>query len=469
MRSQTKTRLLLISSFLVLVAMSTGLIYFGLSKYSHDDFYRLLKLRAVTAARGQAEGAAPSDAPPPFEGEGDYFDHLPDEEDFFISVHPGKDYRPYAEKIGVPAAFIEEILRTGESRHHKGEIFFKGIKHSSERGTFLVVVKAENYYDSHHFAYLRRIMVIAALIAVLLGLFISTYLSSSIFKPLRQITAKVNQVSSESLHLRLDYSHVNDELGELINTFNNMLDRIETSFETQNNFISNASHEFRTPLTAIIGEAEVALSKKRTADEHAESIRIILQEAEKLDKKTKALLFLAQTGLTGKTPSGENVRVDELLWDVIQTLKNINPKSDIVLDLSGLPENPAMLTVNGNTQLLHLAFSNIVNNASKYSDNAKVNVSISAESGMVSVTVKDLGIGIPEGELRYIYDPFFRASNTETYEGYGIGMPLSRNIIRMHNGEIIVSSQQDKGTTVQVNLPAAETEGRAHIKVPERQ
>src|SRR5690606_9054919 len=107
--------------------------------------------------------------------------------------------------------------------------------------------------------------------------------SKYLFGPLRSITNQVKEISSENLHLRLDTAYKNDELNDLAKTFNDMLDRIETSFETQNNFISNASHELRTPLTAIIGEADVSLSKLRKPDAYIESIKIILDEAEKLD------------------------------------------------------------------------------------------------------------------------------------------------------------------------------------------
>lgn len=133
--------------------------------------------------------------------------------------------------------------------------------------------------------------------------------------------------------------------------------------------------------------------------------------------------------------------------------ERINQKNKIHLDMSLLPENSDMIKVNGNEQLLHLAFSNIINNGCKYSDHQPVNVALGASNNSVFVVIKDVGIGIPESELKFIYDPFFRASNTKNYEGYGIGLPLTRNIIRMHRGEIDVKSIQNQGTTVQINIP----------------
>ncbi len=242
-----------------------------------------------------------------------------------------------------------------------------------------------------------------------------------------------------------------------------MLNRIEASFEIQNNFVSNASHELRTPLTAIIGEADVTLSKIRTPEEYIETISIILEEADKLDKKTKALLFLAQTGFNGKTVEFSKVRIDQLLWDVKEIIERINSNSSIYLDISLMPDDPMKLKVLANEQLLHLAFTNIVSNACKYSDYKTVRVSIGVSNANVIVVINDQGIGIPEKELSHIYDTFYRASNTKNYEGYGIGLPLTRNIIRMHKGEILVYSEEGKGTTVQVKLPAISASNKASI------
>ena len=118
-----------------------------------------------------------------------------------------------------------------------------------------------------------------------------------------------------------------------------------------------------------------------------------------------------------------------------------------------MPEDPTKLKIRGNEQLLLLALINIVNNACKYSNNQVVTLSIGTLEDKVVIVVKDSGIGIPENELKYIYDPFFRASNTKEYEGYGIGLPLTRNIVRLHAGEITVTSKVNQGTVVQLTFP----------------
>jgi signal transduction histidine kinase len=290
---------------------------------------------------------------------------------------------------------------------------------------------------------------------LLVALFLSIYFARYIFNPIRDITSKVKKISTENIHLRLDNSSYKNssEIAGLTDTFNDLLNRIETAFEIQKNFISNASHELRTPLTSIIGEADVSLLKTRTPDEYQKSLQNVLQQAERLDQISQSLLLLAQTGYKGTAIVFEMVRVDEVLWQTKALIDKLNPANKVYIDLSLLPEDPKKLKVNGNAQLLHLAFTNIISNASKYSNNKPVAVHIASSDSHVVITVKDNGIGIPAADLPYIYDPFFRASNTTLFEGYGIGLPLARNVIHLHKGILTVSSVVNDNTTVQIKIP----------------
>jgi signal transduction histidine kinase len=455
MNTQTKTTLLFLSSFLAIILIFSGFIYAQISSYSYVDFFNLLKIRAITTAKAELDIL--SDEMAEFRME--YLDQLPNEQDYIFKIRDTSDFTIVSSEVqalGLPYSFFKSIIETGQADFNKSGIFFKGIYYRNDRGNFIIVSSAENYMDVQHAAYLRRSLIVSISVAFLLSILISLFFSKRTFKPIAKITEKVKEISSEHLHLRLDLKDQKNELGELIRTFNNMLDRIETSFETQNNFISNASHELRTPLTAIIGEADVALSKIRKPEDYIETIRVMLDEAEKLDAKTKALFFLAQTGFNGKALKFEKMRVDQLLYDVKETIQKINPESKVHLDMSLLPENPKLLKVKANEQLLHLALTNIISNGCKYSNDSVVKVSLGASDNKVIIVIKDSGIGIPENELKYIYDPFFRGSNTGNYEGYGIGLPLTNNIIRMHKGELKVSSIINKGTTVQVILPVDE-------------
>ncbi|MFC4816176.1 HAMP domain-containing sensor histidine kinase [Flavobacterium sp. GCM10023249] len=450
MKKHSRVILLFLIPFLIVIFLFSIFIYATVSNYSEDYLFRLLEARAKKVAKEKLVRGTE------FSEEED-LDKLPHERDFFIPINNQLNIDAESQKVGINKQFFKDVIEEGEARFATNKYLYKGIKFQSNKGNFIVITVAENYFEINQAENLIKTMLFAISAAFLLLLYIAVYYSKNIFKPISAITEKVKEISSENLHLRLSEDIAKDELSELTGTFNNMLDRIETSFETQNNFISNASHELRTPLTAIIGEADVVLTKTRSTEEYVEALKIILQEAEKLDNKTKALLFLAQTGFNGKVQKFEKIRIDQLIWDVKENLDTLNSKNKIHLDMELLPENPLKLKVNGNTQLLHLAFSNIISNGCKYSDYNHVTISIGASDDYVYIIIKDKGIGIPENEIKYIYDPFFRASNTKNYEGYGIGLPLTRNIIRMHNGKILVTSTESEGTTVQITLPSLKT------------
>jgi signal transduction histidine kinase len=432
------------------VLLSAG-VYFFIIRYSFSDFYKRLEIRGFVSARANLDHEEAS-ASLMKEVRDMHLERLPEEKEYYIKITGNTDFESEAGKLGLPASFLKGVVNTGSASYQDNDIFFHGIKYEGKGGSYVVIISAYNYYNSHHLRYLRNIFLIGVAIASILSIAIAFRLSGQVFQPVKEIANRVEEISTQSLHLRLEQNS-KDEIGALEKTFNRMLDRLETSFATQNNFISNASHELSTPLTTIIGEAEVSLAKDRRSDEYKESLRSILGQAERLDKITKSLLFLAQTGFKGKSIQSETIRADELLWDVKSTIEKINSRNKIQLNLSLLPENPDKLYMAGNEQLLHLAISNIVNNACKYSDYQPVSVSIGTSEQNIVIVVKDTGIGIPEDELKYIYDPFFRASNTKNYEGYGIGLPLTANIVRLHYGNIKVSSRVGEGTTVQLTFP----------------
>jgi signal transduction histidine kinase len=436
------------SIILSVILLFSGFIYVFISNFAFTDFYERLETRANYAARIRLD----PDNLHLTRFKTKYLVKLPRERDYFLLIDSGKTIEWWSEK-GFDRAFLETIWTKGKGNFRKGKLLFCGIRHRAFNGAqYIVITSAENEYFEELMRYLARLLTVMIVVSAVLILFLSYWLFQRIIRPIRLITDSVLRIGTENLNIRLPDAGNDDELGALTRTMNSMLDRLETSFETQNNFISNASHELNTPLTSIIGEADVALARPRSGDEYVVALQNILTEAEKLDRKTKALLHLAQTGFRGKQLVFDKVRIDQLLFDVQETVTRIYPQSKIRFDYESLPDNPRKLKARGNEQLLHLAFSNILLNACKYSNNGIVQVSLACSDRFIAVVIKDRGIGIPKDEIDHIYDPFFRASNTKGYEGYGIGLPLTRNIVKLHEGELIVVSKEQGGTTVEVKL-----------------
>lgn len=454
MKTQNKIILLLSTILLSFILVFGGFIYYTFTQYSYQDFHERLHIRAVTTAKIQLEYHREGSYLKSFKAE--YLEKLANEKDYVFALDTLKDFSTLSKKLDVSRAFLNDAVRLKESYFNKNGVFFTGISYPVEGKKYLVIVSAENYYNSHHVVFLRQLLVGAFIISLLLIFFVSYWFSLKITKPLKEIMSDINKIGTDNLYVRLEDNNQNHELGSLIVTFNQMLDRLETSFEAQNNFVSNASHELRTPLTTIIAEADLSLTRKRESSRYEESLKVILGEAEKLNAKTQALLFLAQTGFKGKELHFETIRIDELLIDCKQTIDKIHPNNHLALNFSYLPENPESLLMKANPQLLLLAFSNIISNGIKYSNNQPVIAKVESFLGFIKLTVSDMGIGIPDKELPYIYDPFFRASNTSNFEGYGIGLPLARNIIRIHRGELNLFSNIPTGVIVEIKIPLKE-------------
>ncbi|MBL7851046.1 MAG: HAMP domain-containing protein [Cyclobacteriaceae bacterium] len=451
MKTQTKLAIFFFLASMATIVVLSASVYYFIIQYSFTDFYKRLEIRGVVTAKAQLDQEEASQAVLQ-EVRRLHLERLPEEKEYFIPADDG-ELPQTADSLGLPLNFFHQILQEGEATHQKENTFYAGILYQGKQDKYLVIVSANNYHNLQLLSHLRNGFLLAILIVSLLALSMAIAFSKKVFQPVKAITRRVMEISSKNLHLRLEDRKVNDEISELSSTFNNMLDRLETAFETQNNFISNASHELNTPLTSIIGQTDVTLAKERTKQEYVETLTVVQREAGRLEKITKSLLFLAQTGLTGKALTFDKVRMDQLLWDVKETIDKMNPRNKVQLNFSLMPDSPELLKVKGNNQLLHLALSNLINNACKYSNNQAVIVSIAASGSKVILVVKDQGIGIPEDELKFIFDPFFRGSNTKAFEGYGIGLPLTRNILRLHQADLEVVSTLNKGTTVQVVLP----------------
>jgi signal transduction histidine kinase len=425
--------------------------YFIVNQNTFEDFYKRLEIRAIVAAKAQFEKEEMEKSAYE-EIRKMHLETLPYEKEYIIKAN-ADEALPRIKAVGLEDGFYTAAMKTGSARFRNHDIFYLGYLYAEHNNEYIVIVSAKNEYIELFLTTLRRIIIASILATMAISLLAGLVFSGVILKPLRIITQKMRNISANQLHLRLETGKGKDEISLLSDTFNNMLDRLEATFETQKNFISNASHELNTPLTSIIGESEYVLSKERNSEEYRRSLEVILKQAGRLEKITSSLLRLAQTGYNGEKQEFIELRLDEILYKAKEIADNIIPDSKVYIDLNLMPEDQNKLIVKGNPQLLELALVNIILNGCKYSMNKPVLVALAATSNNAIVIIKDEGIGIPDDEIAYIYEPFFRASNTVKFNGYGIGLPLSRNIIRMHGGQLEVTSQVNVGTKIKITLP----------------
>ena len=231
-----------------------------------------------------------------------------------------------------------------------------------------------------------------------------------------------------------------------------MLQRLELAFEMQKNFVNNASHEFRTPLTLILGEIELALNKDVSIQEYKIILNDIYSDIKSLDHLSNDLLDLAYVSFDKSNIFLDEVRVDEALLQVSEEIPRRKKECKIDLRFGYMPENSDRLIIVGNEFFLKTVFSNLINNGCKYSENHSVQIFFTVNDHNIVITFTDQGIGIPEGETDKIFQPFYRASNQKSRQGHGLGLALVENIIKLHKGNISVSSVLDQGTTFTVEL-----------------
>ena len=327
-----------------------------------------------------------------------------------------------------------------------------GIYYPDNQGDFVIVVSATDHEGLVRLNQLKLILIPGFLICLIIVFFSGRFFANNALGPITKITKRTNEITGSNLHLRLDEPTGNDELTELTHTFNQMLNRIELVFESQKTFVQHASHELRTPITSMLVELDVVLEKERSIEEYRQTLQSVLNEVEKLNSLTTGLLNLAKSSSDDPQFIQDPIYLDELLIDVKQTIEKQVPTSVIVLDLKLWSTANAYL-IHGNNPLLKIAFLNLVENASKFSNHKPVQLKLDAQQGSLIVAVIDEGIGISESDASKIFDPFYRSTQAMAYPGFGIGLSLTQKIIHLHKGAIQVKANEGKqGTQFLVTL-----------------
>jgi two-component system, OmpR family, sensor histidine kinase ArlS len=327
--------------------------------------------------------------------------------------------------------------------------------HYVDNDTRIIVVAAAFDEDGlNKVAQLRWILIISFIGGTIVAFLAGYFFSRRLLLPVRKIADDINEITTQNLARRIHTGDTADEWYYLSNTLNSLLNRLQEGFEMQRRFIANASHELSTPLTSISSQLEVFLQKDRNAEQYRKVMDSIYQDVRHLSKLTQTLLKFAHASGDQGGIEIEMVRVDEILMRLPSEIKKMDPAFSVFLSFENLPEEEHALVVSGNSELLFSAIKNIVSNACKYSTDHRANVSLLTKPGYVIVRVQDFGIGIPEEELKYIFQPFYRINNSES-NGFGLGLSLSKRIIKLHNGFIAVHSKIQEGTRFDIELPVA--------------
>jgi signal transduction histidine kinase len=263
--------------------------------------------------------------------------------------------------------------------------------------------------------------------------------------PMSGIITQVNEIFPANTERRVEHPNRSDEIGRLVATFNQLLDRIQEAFTMQKMFIANVSHELKNPLTKIYSQIDITLLQKRTPEVYEESLKSLQEDTRTLTQMTNTLLNLANTVVNTETIQRLPIRLDELLWEAKSQLKKWHEDYVINIDFSDFPENEEALIIEGNEASLKVALMNLMDNACKFSENSSVYVSFSTTIHETKISFINNGTVIPNVDLPYIFLPFYRSNATaKATKGHGVGLAIVSQIVKLHKGEISVVSNIDE-------------------------
>lgn len=361
-------------------------------------------------------------------------------------------YKSGEEYIHFPLAALKNIQQKEKVKIKNGDRESLGIHLLDGGKYYVVVVSAIDQYGYSKLNNLLLILSIGFATGVIVIFIIGYYFSENALAPISGVVAQVDKITASNLNMRVDEGNGKDEIATLAKTFNNMLQRLEEAFMMQRNFVSNASHELRTPMTSIAGEIEVALMQPRMPEEYQSVLKSILEETQKLTKMTTGLLDLAKVSSDEYFFTFNPIRIDELLWNARSELLKKFPEYHIKIEFQNFPDEEEKLLFRGNEALLNTVFINLFENGCKFSKNKKVEVLVVIFFNKVQILVMDTGAGIAKDDLNHIFEPFYRSIKTRKINGYGIGLSLVQKIIAMHKGLIEVVSTEGVGTIFTVTI-----------------
>jgi len=280
------------------------------------------------------------------------------------------------------------------------------------------------------------------------SIIIGYFIIKNALLPVKKTIDDVKTMEINKLQKRLTSHTANDEIEELVITFNFMLDKLDDSFSKIKRFSNDVSHELKTPLTVIRGEIELGLRKDRANEEYKNILDSILEETKVLQDLIDSLLFLSKSNDKEIKSKFEGIELDEIITDAISTNKQLIKQKQIKIEIEKLES----VSCNGHPLLLKILVGNILQNAIKYSHKNSI-VEIYLDKNIL--TIKDYGIGIKNNDLGNIFDRFYRVDKSRARGGYGLGLSIVKSIAILHNLTITVDSVYEQYTEFSIDLREA--------------
>jgi len=295
---------------------------------------------------------------------------------------------------------------------------------------------------------------IGIIASVVFAAAVGWFLAKNALSPVAAITDKARSIGAENLNERIGIKGPQDEIGELAATINDMIERLEQSFNRIKQFTGDASHELKTPLTILKGEMEMALRSKDDVQYMRETLSSALEEIDRMNLIVRNLLDLAKIDVEKEASRDVEVEVDKVLSERFEQFRKVALDRGVELDI--LQNKPAV--IHGDPLRLGQLVHNLIDNAIKYTPaGGRVELSLAVEDGSAVAKVKNTGIGIAASDIPFLFDRFYRVDKARTRDagGAGLGLSICKEIVVSLGGSIDVESESGEGATFTVRLPLA--------------
>jgi signal transduction histidine kinase len=308
---------------------------------------------------------------------------------------------------------------------------------------YYVVTAGYDQYGKSKLVFLKWLMIAVYVSGLLIGWVVIYFFVKKAIRPLSGLKDNLNNITHNNLHIRLPETGQGEEVNSLSANFNQMLSRLEQSFSFQRDFVHYASHELRTPLTAMVSMTESALDNKTNNDQSVEIFNQLLNQQKRLTDITNSLLLISDQKVSANGQGYPMVRLDEVIFRSVDLIKDLFPDADIAVNIEGNPSSESSLQIHANEPLMLMAFNNLLKNALQYSPDRRVKVVVGVNDNHKEIKFINSGNNFSREDKSKMFTPFYRGSNATRVKGHGLGLPLVKQIIQLHEASINYSYESD--------------------------
>ena len=472
----------------VILVIYTGILYFGQRYSLYRDLDRELAIKAQEITKAinalfpvleNDQQAFASVAKIVINGEAEYSeqeDLLEEQKNWFQlrqKLNLGRDYILLTSSEGkaIASSFnIDEELRSqllkGIATLEQKAMSYRNLNFGALR---LRLINIPYYYKNKRMYSIQvgssvkpinrilysRILFASLIIPIVVALtaFLGGAIAGRILNPVMKLTNTARNITYKDLSARVKVERVDEELRYLVDAFNEMISRLDTSFRHIAEFSSNVAHELKTPLTVIQGESELVLMQKRDSGEYRRVIKVTQEEAKGMFKTVEDLLLLSRLEYQPQAFHFERFDFSVFIREVFAKARKTAERKNISMRLSA---RSRPVFVSADRPHLKRMFVNLLNNAVKFTPKfGKIDIAVRLVDRKLEVSIKDTGEGIRPEDIDRVFDRFFRGNGgfQAGESGSGLGLSIAQSIARIHRGTICVTSQPQKGSTFTVTLP----------------